>query len=223
MRALTPFFIICALAPHAAPAQVTLVDEGTFMVTREGRAVGREDFSIRSTAGVMLVAQANASYGERRLTSALTTEPGGRPLRYSVDVRAGSASESISAQATRGRMVTRVKSGTGEAEREYAIGDSAVIVDDDLWHQHYFLARAVRNGSIAVVVPRRGVQQLWRVSTAGLDTLRIGSRSVPALRIAVRPEGAPVRQIWIDSGTSRVLRIAIPADGIVATRSELPE
>lgn len=215
-----------SLPPAPAKAQV-VVDEGSFTISRGGQPVGREEFTIRSTpsgGGALYVARATARYGERKLTPLLNADPSGRPLRYSIDVRDGKASElSVSAHSMRGRFVSRVRNATGESEREYVVGDGAVLIDDDVWHHYYFLARATRNGEIAVVVPQKGAQQQWRVSTQATETVMIGGRERPAVRLLVSPDGAPDRQVWVDPASSKVLRVAVPASGLVATRDDPPK
>src|SRR5438034_747523 len=55
-----------------------------------------------------------------------------------------------------------------------------------------------------------------RLTARGLEPIEIGGRSVTATKYSL----GSGRQIWVDSA-GRVLRVA-QADGIVATREELP-
>lgn len=219
-RALIHALVAGALASTELAAQVVVVDEGTFIVTRGGRTVGREEFTIRTTpgpAGSMYVAQGNGTRDNRRLTSALSSDATGHPVRYSMEVRReASIDESLVAQVVSGQLLIRSRTPRGESEHQLVIDPGAILVDDEVWHQHLFVVRAAAAGVAFVVIPRRNVQQRWRVAEEGLDTLEIGGRRAPSRRLVVRPEGGGERYIWLDA-SGRILRIAI-AGGPEATR-----
>ena len=70
----TPILLaLLATLAAAAPAQVTTVDEGRFLISRGGQRVGSEDFAIRRTPGPgggTLVANGAVTYDDHRLATA---------------------------------------------------------------------------------------------------------------------------------------------------------
>ncbi len=229
-----PLVALAALAALAltvgrAEAQVATVDEGSFTVTRGGATIGREEFRIlRQPAGggTELVARGLAAYGDRRIAPALQTDQDGQPLRYQVEVRSGRQVEQrLTGQVTsRGHFATQSQTGGSEAAREYLVTDGTVVVDDELFHQYYFLARHRKAGGSATVpmlAPRRNVHGPARVQDAGSDRLTLGARTLDATRLEVTEPGGRVRSVWVDA-EGRVLRVAGAADGLVAQRDDPP-
>lgn len=211
--------------PLAAAAQVAVVDEGSFTISREGSRIGREEFAIRRTpnpGGDVLVANATAVYTDRRLSPALQTDAAGAPLRYQVEVIVGGdVQERLQGRVGRGRFSAQLRTPRGESAREYVVADGALILDDDVFHQYYFLARAGRTGLVPVVVPRRNVQVTMRVDNQGADAVVIDGNRLSATRyVMTEPEGS-TRRIWVD-GEGRVLKVTLDARGITALRDSPP-
>lgn len=210
----------------ALGAQVTTVDEGSFTITRNGQTVGREEFTIRSTPGArgaQFVARGTVSYTDRRLAPALSADSSGAPLQYQVEVKAGAEMEEmLSGRVGRGRFSARILTPKGESAREYIVSDGALIIDDDVFHQYFFLARAGRAGTVPVVVPRRNVQLSMQVSPQGEEQLSIGGRALAARRLLLTEPGGATRDVWVDA-SGRVLQVAIPARGVVAVRDDPPK
>jgi hypothetical protein len=224
MRHFIAGFALVGLALPAT-AQVAVVDEGSFTIAHSGTRIGREEFAIRRTpnpGGDILVANATVVYTDRRLSPALQTDAAGAPLRYQVEVSAGAdVQERLQGRVGRGRFSAQLRTPRGESAREYVVADGALILDDDVFHQYYFLARAGRTGAVPVVVPRRNVQLTMRVENQGADAVTIdGSRIAATRYVMTEPDGA-TRRIWVDS-EGRVLRVSLDARGITATRDEPP-
>ena len=214
-----------ALPASTAAAQVTTVDEGSFSVTQNGRPIGREEFRISSspgTSGPIYVATANAVYDDRRLSPALRTDTSGAPIAYQIDVRDGAETqERLTGQVGRGRFSARIQTPRGEAAREYLVSDGALVLDEDIYHQYYFLARRNRSGSVPVVIPRRNAQVVMHVTTKGREPVTIGGQTIDARHLVLTEPGGGVRDIDVDD-QGRVLRVSIPARGIVALRDDPP-
>ncbi|MGZ8491814.1 MAG: hypothetical protein ACXWZS_06360 [Gemmatirosa sp.] len=215
-------------SPVAARAQVATVDEGSFTIVRGGATVGREEFRIlRQPAGggTEYVARALAAYGDRRIAPALQTDIAGLPLRYQVEVRTGrTVDQRLTGQLSRSHFATQTQTGTSEAARTYLVGDTTVVVDDELFHQYFFLALHRKPGGearVPVLVPRRNVHGPVRVQDAGADRLTLGARTLDATRLQVTEPGGRVRTVWVDAA-GRVLRVASPSEGIVAQRDDPP-
>ena len=226
MRPYLSAFAAVALSAPLLSAQVTTVDEGSFTVTRRGERIGREEFTIRRTPGAegqsMLVASATVAYDDRRIAPALRTDSTGAPIAYSLEVRAGTeVQEQLKGAVGRGRFSAVTRTPRGESAREYIVSDGALILDDEIFHQYYFVARVARAGAVPVVVPRRSTQMMVRVEDAGAASVTIGGRALAARRLVVREPGGGRRDVLVDE-QGRVLQVEIPALGIVATRDDPP-
>ena len=223
--ALAAFALAAFVPSRIALAQVTTVDEGSFTITRGADAIGREEFTIRSTpgaGGAVIVAQATVSYSERRLAPALSTSPAGAPLKYQIEITVGDETrERLSGQVGRGRFSARSQTPDGEAAREYVVADGALILEDDVFHQYFFLARGERTGAIPVVMPRRNRQLTMTLSDAGPESVAVGGRALAARRLVLQEPGGPDREVWADA-QGRVLKVRIAAQNIVALRDEPP-
>lgn len=226
--------LLCALlqlgASGAAAAQVTIVDQGTFTISRGGARVGRESFTIRRSPGPggdVYVANATVDFDGQRLSPALRTDNAFAPLAYQLEVRTGTrVDQRLRGIVGRGRFSAQVKTPEGESTREYLVSDGALVLDDDVFHQYYFLAQRLDGmgpggGTIPVVIPRRNVQETMRVRELGSERITIGGSALSARQILLtEPDGA-TRHIWVDS-RGRVLRVSLDARGIVAERDEPP-
>lgn len=215
------------VAATAVPAsgQVVTLDEGTFTISRNDSVVGRESFTIRSTPGIngpTIQARATVVYNDRRLTPVLRADSGGAATEYQLEVRTGAnATEILTGSIQRGRFSARTQTPRGENMTQYVVSEGALILDEDVFHQYYFVARGKRTGAVPVVVPHRNVQVTMRVEDRGASSVTIGGQNLPArLLMLVEPGGAD-RQIWVDS-RGRVLKVQMQSRGIVAVRDDPP-
>jgi hypothetical protein len=221
--------ILASLPVAPLAAQVATIDEGSFTISRNGNAVGREEFSIRRTpggeGGSVYVASATVSYDGRRLSPALRADAAGSPLAYQVEVRVGSeVQERLTGQVGRGRFSALTKTPRGESAKEYVVSDGALILDDDVFHQYFFLAHSARAGGaiVPVVVPRRNAQLSMRIEERGAESVTVGGRALDARHLVLHEgAGGPERDVWVDA-QGRVLKVAIASRGVVALRDEPP-
>ena len=227
--AMTRYLAVLALSASTAlpaVAQVTTLDEGTFTITRNGTPVGRESFSIRSSpggiGGPVVQARATVSYDDRRLTPVLKSDANGSPTEYQLEVRAGAnASEVLKGVIRRGRFSATMQTPRGENLKEYVVSEGALVLDEDVFHQYYFLARGNRTGAVPVVVPHRNVQVVMRIEDRGPASVTIGGQSIAGRALVLVEPGGANREIWVDS-QGRVLKVAIPSRGLLALRDEPP-
>ncbi len=226
MLRFAPWLPLALFLATAADAQ-TLVDEGSFTISRNDHTIGREQFSIRSGvatggSGTSFTAYGTTTYSDRRLDPRLVTDADGAPVRYEVETRIGpERQELLSGQVQRGRFSARTQTPRGMSAREYIVADGALILDDDIFHQYFFVARTGRTGAVPVVVPRRNVQVTMQVDARGTERLTIGSRAIDARHLTVSEPNGETRDVWVDS-EGRVLRVVIPARGITAQRDDPP-
>jgi hypothetical protein len=205
---------------------VTVVDEGSFTISRSGTKIGRESFTIRRTPGPggdVYVANATVEFDTERLSPALRADDSFAPLAYQLEVReGGEVRERLRAIVGRGRISAQVKTAKGESTKEYIVADGALVLDDNVFHQYYFLARRASGAStVPVVIPQRNTQVVMRVSTQGNDAVSIGGRAISARLLVLTEPGGATRHIWVDD-QGRVLKVALDARGITATRDEPP-
>lgn len=220
--------VLAAASPRDGAAQVVTVDEGSFTVSRGGTALGREEFRIvrQPGAGAVVMARATGTYGDRRVTAALQADAAGAPERYQLEVRRGSRVEQrVSAQAAGTHFRAQSQGETGEAARELLLEPGTVVVDDEVYHQYYFLVRRADAAGAATrvptLVPRRGTQTPLWVTVDGSERVMVGGQAVAARHLVVTDRAGDRREVWADA-QGRVLRVVLPAEGIEAIRSDVP-
>lgn len=213
---------IVTLVPALASAQTTVVDEGSFTVTRAGRT-GREDFRIvrvGAGAAATLVATGTAVNGTARVVSVLRTDTAGVPIDFQLDGReAGEIRERVTIQATRDRLTARSQSPRGESAREYFLRPGMAIFDDEFALGYYLLTLWGRDG-VTAVLPRRNELTQLRVLSKGEDAIEIAGTRVAARRYSVS-DARGERHLWTDAA-GRVLRVEVPAIAFIAVRDALP-
>lgn len=218
---------------RAIPAQELVADAGSFTIVQAGVRIGREVFTIHRTLppDPGYVADGAAIYATRRLVPVLRTDSAGSPLRYQVDEFVGDRRQAqLTLSVTRGRGSERLQTRRGEAANEFKVGTGARLLDDDVFAQYYFIARAMVHSQpltagpaviVPLLVPREGGTLAAPVSIVGDEHLDIGGQSRTAVHMRMNPAGGEPRDIWADA-EGRVLRVAIPARGLVALRDDVP-
>lgn len=212
-------------APLSLSAQSRVVDEGSFVISRDGVPAGREAFRIvrtASAAGDLYRASAQIAYGDRRIAPTLTTDTLGVPSTYEVTIRQQNAPVlRLQARGASGRLSVLEQTPRGESAKEYVVARDVHLLDEDVFHQYYFLALTGTAGATQVVLPQARVQGMATVTKRGAESVDVGGRQVGATRWAVALPGGASSDFWVDA-TGRLLRVAVPARGIVAQREELP-
>jgi hypothetical protein len=225
MKSLTLVALAAAAVTRALPGQVATLDEGSFTITVNGERVGREDFRIRTTPGSNgpeVVATASVSYANRRILPQMRGDSTGAPSQYVVQVKEGpGVDESVTGIVGRGRVSASVKNARGESANEFVVSQGALVIDDDVFHQYYFITRRKAVGPISVIVPRRNTQVTMRVTDVGADKLTIGGTTVEARHYTIADPGGADREVWADA-SGRLLKVAIPSRGVVALRDDPP-
>lgn len=218
--------LVLAAAPPARSQE--FLDRGTFVIERGGNEVGREDFAIRRSVGAGggggILAVATVHYHDRDLRPALELRGDLTPISYQIDVSvAGRVTERFSAQFARGRIAARVATQQREILQEFPVPAAVAVLDEDVFHQYYFLPRAAAGGtrSLRLMRPRGPTLVEGEVRRVGPDTVSIGSRTLAADRYALRIGAEEERLFWFTSDGD-LLRVAEPAREIVATRTALP-
>ena len=210
-----------AVGSSSAAAQVRIIDEGTFLITRRGGPSETEGFRIRVDNGLVL-ATGQLTSGNRRVSSALTTDSLGVPVDYKLDVRENGASTmSIAAVGRSGRLTARAQLPRGEeSTREYPVSVGSVILeDDDLVHQTYFLLLPKKT-TMQAINPRTSRGGAATLRAVGAESVTIGGKPVAGTHYSVTV-GGRAREFWVDA-SGRVLQVEIPSIGLKAVRDEPP-
>lgn len=213
--------------------QAGAIDAGSFTIVRGTAKIGREEFTIRRAAdpdnGYVL--SGTAVYADRRLTPTLVTDSAGAPLRYQIEVRSAERrQELLTLQIVRGHASQRMQTPHGESATEFRVPGDARLLDDDVFNQYYLIVRGVMAARsinpaaaepIRTVSPHRSVESAERLTVVGDDSVMVGGRLLDAIRL--RMVGTPAdRDIWADA-SGRILKVAIPARDLVATRDDAPQ
>jgi hypothetical protein len=213
---------LVVLASAPALGQGRVIDEGAFTVTKAGAPAATESFKIMHAEGDAISATGQLTGGARRITSSLTTDSLGTPVKYDLSVyESGALIQHVGALAQGGRLSALSKDGRGnESMTEFPVAAGrSVILEDELIHQTYFIVLGKRSGSIQVIEPRGAHRLTLTLATIGLEPVTIGGRSTTATHYSLG-NGLGRRDFWVDSA-GRVLRVET-SQGLKAIREELP-
>lgn len=224
---LTRILILAAgVAPCPLAAQSVLVDEGTFVLTVDGKPAGTETFQIRRSGlgnDAIVIAHGQVSLteaeGKVELNPLLEANmPGGAATSYHLKVTGAQTSE-LSLKLAGRRYVSLIRSKAGEEEREFLARPETHILEQGVAHQYYFL-RNVQEGQATPVIEPRTRKQLQFTASASSDVqLQLGPNTVAARRVTFTA-GDDARTVWFDR-QGRVLKVEIPSLGYVAERQDL--
>lgn len=219
--------LLLALAtlPGRAAAQETMVDEGTLVITRNGAPVGREAYRIVRAAaggGQAYRATATISFDSARIALRLTTDSVGDPLSYEAEIRVNTRlAARVDGSGRPGRFSTLTKTPHGEAARDFVMGPNPLLLDQHAFDPYYFAVLPPRRTQFSTIDPRLGTQTTFRFEERGQEAIRVGRGTAIARHYALIAADGASRDIWVDTH-GHLLRVAIPAQGLVAQRDELP-
>ncbi len=216
--------LACTLAVPLA-AQETVVDEGTFVITRNNAPIGREAYRIVAAAaggGQAYRATATISFDSSRISLRLTTDSAGAPLTYQAEVRVhGRLEARVDGNGRPGVFSTLAKTPDGESARDYVMGPNPLLLDSEAFDPYYFALLPPKRARFSVINPRAGTQATFRLEERGQEPIRVGRGTITARHFALVGADGASRDVWVD-GQGRLLRVAIPARGLIAQRDEAP-
>ena len=212
-----PALLVLAATAGVQPSGV--IDEGTFTFVRDGAPYGAESFKILrrlGAEGVEYIAQCTRTIDGRVVKTSLTTDSSGSATQYS-RVTTGGEGGQLTARRALNRLTVN-ESGGRASTKDYVFPDGTLILDGDVVHQLYFVTwRDPR--SLGWFSPGAGASDRAALTEVGRENVIIGGSSIPAVKLAFG-SGDARREVWIDSG-KRLLKVALPAQRLVATR-DLP-
>lgn len=225
-RVSLPLLSIVSLFGSAALAQGTaVIDEGTFTITRSGAPVGRESFRIiRAPApgGQVYQATGTSVIAEVKATMRLGTDSLGSPVSYECEVsEGGQPVQRLRGRGRPSRFGLFVQTRTGESAREFVLANGALLLDESVFHQFFFVGLAAHRPEVIVISPRSGQQERMRLQGRGEEGVEIAGRTIPGRRVSLVNGDGP-REVWLDA-QGRLLKVALPDQGIVALRDDPPK
>jgi len=220
-----------ALAAAAAPAgaQNLRVDDGTYLLSRNGEPIGTETFSIRRTgsgSNAHFVATGEVDLDldgeERQISVALEATVAGSVVSAYQLKEGGAHQTEVYLTRSNRRFQARIVTPAGEQVREYRAAPGTVLLEQFVTH-HYFFTVAKLSGAsttLPTLVPRNGERFDVEVSDTGTERIQVAGQPTQARRIHLS-NGGVERDVWVDT-EGRVLLVVNHDTGLRAERKDLP-
>lgn len=215
--------------PAPLSAQTVVVDQGTYLLSRNGDPVGTETFTIRRTraeGGGSYVATGEVSLDldgeQRRMSVALEATAEGTVVSAYQLKEGGPRQTEIYLTRSDSRFQARIVTPAGEQVREYRAAPGTVVLERYVTHQYYFTVTKISGAStvLPALVPRSGERFDLRLSDTGTERIQVAGQAVQARRIHIQ-NGGIERDVWVDE-EGRVLLAINHDDGFRAERRDLP-
>lgn len=225
------FLALSALAGATSgqAAQSPSLDEGRFVIYRNGQRAGSESFWIRqATSGgeARVIARGEISLemagGTREIVAALETRGPEMALSgYEVKV-SGDRREEVAGRVAGRRFGTRILTEQGEQAREFPIALGTTILDQEVAHHYFFVARLRHRAPLVlpVISPRAQRHTRVRISVVGMESIAVAGSRVDVQHLRIEGDDWDETHVWVGPD-DRVVRIEIPAQGYRAERDAL--
>lgn len=219
----TLFILLLLTSASPVRAQNVILDEGTFRIFDHGLEVGTETFTIRRLGqgeDAHVIANAvidlNLPGGHRQVKPLLRTGPDLSLSAYQVGVSGDDEAE-VAVTSNGRRFLTRTRTPSGEQEREFRATPGAVVLEDGVAHQYWFLSTLAEGTEITALVPRAGAQ--YRVAVRAVRPVPAGAANgqVQTRQVTLEVE-SHTHEVWYDA-QGRVLKVVVPDTGFTAERT----
>jgi len=215
---------LCAARPLAAQQ---FLDAGSFLLERAGAEAGRVEFAIRPSPGrqgvpgVLLVATARLR--GREIQHALELIDNVPVSFQQTETAGGRVARRVSAQLAGTRFSVRIASSDGESAREFPVRPPVALLGEEDYAGFYYVPRAAQGEQTGLTVVRASDARPVAATVEGMgnDSVTIGATSFSARKYALRLADGDERLFWVTE-TGDLLRVVVPATGMVATRTEAP-
>jgi hypothetical protein len=215
------------IAPESAAAQQDgQLDAGTFEHSVRGSFAGTETFAVRRRGeDVVAVGRVTREGGPetlRALEVGLRLDRSGRPMRYELQTREGPGLHVV-VNRTGSRLRVTTAADEGERFTEFLADARLVLLEREIAHHYYDLARRIRESSdprsldLEVLVPSEGRTVSLRVRSRSRDTVTVEDARVSSTRYEMSVGGEETL-LWTATEDGRIMRVAIPERGWQATR-----
>ena len=213
----------CVLLAAGAVAPQQARDAGTFVVTVNGAAKGREEFSIRDGRGTapggytVTVRRFSAEGGDPILLATIELGPDSQFSGAQISEAARERRTYI--QASPRRVTVRGVTPGGESVREYP-GGPAIWLADDVGVSWFLFPPPPGTMAVTLLWPWDDRREAVELTDHGVESTDVGSASRALRHISVGT-GTGERHLWYDE-RGRLIKVEAPATGLVATRAGMP-
>jgi hypothetical protein len=203
-------------------------EESQFTIYVAGKEIGREDFSILSSADVV-ESKSVVSFQDPgnkrkkvRMETQLNTDGHFLPRAYQLRTDVEGQKGTITGTFTPGEATFDYKGSGNPMRRGLLVGNHFVILDTNVFHHFIFVARLfdLRAGgtqSIEAVIPQELDGGKLKVSEVGLEMIPIRGKKM-TLHHLNADSGMLLIDLWIDD--QRILyKVALPAKKIEVIRN----
>jgi hypothetical protein len=218
------------VTPEIGAGQEVQLDGGTFEHSVGGGFAGTETFAVRGRSGdVVAVGRVTREGGPEALRAVevgARLDTFGRPLRYEMNTREGSPLHVV-VNRTGSRLRVTIAAPEGERFTEFLAGEDLLLLEREIAHHYFSLARVLRNAGdprsldLRVLVPSEGLTVPVRVRGLSRDTLAVAEARVSSTRYELSV-GSEATLLWTATDDGRILRVAIPGRRWQATRVVRP-
>lgn len=218
---MTPLLLLLALTQGPR-------EEGTLIVRRDTLEIARETYTLGQTrlsgGGAGWVLSTTTRYDRDRpiivLSPTLEIGTDSVPVTLRFDVANPREPQRVLGQLGRNRFTVRTVSQSLERAREFALRAPAVVLDDDVFALYQVVAWFARPTPVTLtaVVARAGRREILTLADSGMQSVAL-ARATATLRHLTLTGGAnELVHLWLD-GAGRLVRLTIPARGLVAERA----
>jgi hypothetical protein len=212
------------ILPTLLPGQAnTLIDDGTFTISRKGSPIGREAFRIArvpAAGGQVFRATGTTVLEDRRYTTTLGADSAGLPVSYEARLTGPGKTLRIEGRGRPSRFSVLSQTAGGESAREFVLGNGALLLENEVFLHFFFVPLAAASSQVTVIIPSAAQQRAFALASRGSETVDIAGVKVPARRFTISSDGL-VRDVWVDA-VGRLLKVSIPEKGLVALRDDPP-
>ncbi len=208
--------------PLAAVRQGSLLDQAVFVISRQGRVVGREEFSLRTgrqSGNDGFTMNATGYYPPSRarptVMSVIELRPDSQPVRARFDMGPDQPLAFVVIDPR--RVTVRTVSPTGESARQYPGSPRTLIRDEQLLTLFSFLP-GTTGGSVTLLNPRSGEREVIELRDLGFESTDVDGES-QRLRHVTLGSGDSERHLWYDAA-GHLIKVAIPSQQLTAVRSQ---
>ena len=201
--------------------QVVPLDDALFRLSREGEEIGQEHVTLHRLGlggDARIIGQS-----EIRLRDGAEEQPRveATPGLVATSYQSrftGVARGEVAVTRTGRRLVARMSTASGEAQREFPASDRTVILDQEVVLLYYLLRPWLdQPGAVLTVLdPTESAPYRLTVEVLGEERIRVGQRSVPARHLRLAGDDGH-RDLWYDED-GLLLRVEVPARDFVAER-----
>jgi hypothetical protein len=209
--------LVMLLPVLSAAAQEPL--ETKLVVSQDGREIGREEFTFRSTRarglpGSTIIAAARypATGPTTRLAATLERTPDSALAKFQLDLESSGAVTVILAAGSGARLIVRTVAKGSESGRELPGGPDVVLLDDSVFALYHPVAELATPAgrTLTAIFPRSGKR-------ATFSARRESGAAGGAGRVTLSGD---IAGTLVTDAQGRLERLEFPAKGTVVTRQE---